>query len=206
MVYKDKISVIVPIYNVEKYLVECIESVRNQTYSNLEIILVDDGSKDQCAEKCDYYAGIDQRVKVIHKENGGLSSARNAGIEIMTGEFVGFVDSDDYIAQDMYESMYDALISTNSQIAICEKTNKEKELQIGKGRQYCYCKEQALKKMVLGIPFASHACDKLFSRTLFLENIFFPEGKAYEDLYTIYKWFDLAENIVFCRSKKYYYL
>lgn len=205
MVCKGKISIIVPIYNVEKYLVECIESIRGQTYSNLEIILVDDGSKDRCIEICDYYGRIDSRIKVIHKENGGLSSARNAGIKIMTGEFVGFVDSDDYIAKDMYECMHDALISTNSQIAICEKTTNEKKIQLGQGRIFCYSKEQALQNMILGMPFGSHACDKLFSRVLFQENIFFPEGKTYEDLYTIYKYFDLAKNIVFCKRKKYYY-
>ena len=97
------ISVIVPIYKVEKYLDECIESIVNKTYRNLEIILVDDGSPDKCPEMCDQWAKKDERIRVIHKENGGLSSARNAGLDVATGDYVGFVDSDDFIERDMYE-------------------------------------------------------------------------------------------------------
>lgn len=103
------ISIIVPIYNVEKYLRQCIDSILSQTYTNLEIILVDDGSKDKSGDICDYYKEKDARIKVIHKTNGGLSSARNAGLEIATGEYIGYVDSDDYIAPDMYECLLKAL-------------------------------------------------------------------------------------------------
>ena len=99
------ISVIVPVYKVEQYLDECVQSILGQTYCNLEIILVDDGSPDRCPEMCDEYARQDARIKVIHKQNGGLSSARNAGMEVMSGEYFGFVDSDDYIASDMYETL-----------------------------------------------------------------------------------------------------
>ncbi len=99
------ISVIVPVYKVEDFLDECVESIVCQTYTNLEIILVDDGSTDSCPAKCDYWAQKDQRIVVLHKENGGLSSARNAGLEIATGEYIGFVDSDDYIAPNMYEEL-----------------------------------------------------------------------------------------------------
>ena len=98
-----KVSIIVPIYMVEKYLVRCIESIISQTYSNLEIILVDDGSLDDCPQICDEYAKKDNRIKAIHKKNGGLSSARNAGMEVVTGNYILFVDSDDYIKEDMYE-------------------------------------------------------------------------------------------------------
>ena len=101
-----KISVVVPIYKVEKYLDRCIYSIINQTYTNLEIILVDDGSPDNCPKICDEYASKDNRIKVIHKQNGGLSSARNAGIKVATGDYIGFVDSDDFIELDMYEQMY----------------------------------------------------------------------------------------------------
>lgn len=100
------ISVIVPVYKVEQYLDECVQSIINQTYKNLEIILVDDGSPDRCPEMCDEYARQDSRIKVIHKKNGGLSSARNVGIEVASGEYIGFVDSDDFIASDMYEKLY----------------------------------------------------------------------------------------------------
>ena len=100
------ISVIVPCYNVEEYLPKCVESVLNQTYRNLEILLVDDGSPDRCGEICDGYATVDSRVKVIHKENGGLSDARNVALDVMKGEYVTFVDSDDYVAEDYVEYLY----------------------------------------------------------------------------------------------------
>ena len=100
---QEKISVIVPIYNVEDYLHRCVDSIINQTYTNLEIILVDDGSPDNCLKICDEYAKKDSRIKVVHKKNGGLSDARNAGLEIATGEYIGFVDSDDYISLYFYE-------------------------------------------------------------------------------------------------------
>ena len=110
---KPLISVIVPIFNVEEYLDECVESILAQTYTNLEIILVDDGSPDKCPYKCDEWAKKDERVKVIHKKNGGLSSARNAGIELATGDYIGFVDSDDFIATDMYEKLRDGFLYVN---------------------------------------------------------------------------------------------
>ena len=103
---RPKISVIVPVYNVEKYLDNCINSIVNQTYDNLEILLVDDGSKDNSGSLCDEWALRDNRIKVIHKQNGGASSARNAGLDAATGEYIGFVDADDYIDIDMYEIMY----------------------------------------------------------------------------------------------------
>lgn len=112
------ISVIVPVYKVEQYLDECVQSIINQTYKNLEIILVDDGSPDRCPEMCDEYARQDSRIKVIHKPNGGLSSARNVGIDIARGEYIGFVDSDDYIAHDMYEKLYKAFEGTEKIFAV----------------------------------------------------------------------------------------
>ena len=113
------ISIIIPVYGVEEYLNQCLESVVNQTYANLEIILVDDGSKDNCPAMCDGWANKDSRIKVVHKENGGLSSARNAGLDIFTGEYVAFVDSDDYIAQDMYELLYSRAKEGNYDIVDC---------------------------------------------------------------------------------------
>ena len=112
-----KISVVIPIYNVEKYIERCIDSVLNQTYMNLEIILVDDGSPDRCGEICDNYAQIDKRIRVIHKENGGLSSARNAGLRIATGDYISFVDSDDWIEPHMYETLLKNAINYKAQIS-----------------------------------------------------------------------------------------
>ena len=105
----ELISVIVPVYNVESYVAECIESIQNQTYMNLEIILVDDGSKDMSGDICDQYAAYDERIKVIHQENGGLSAARNTGIEAANGDYISFVDSDDYIRLTLFEDMLQLL-------------------------------------------------------------------------------------------------
>lgn len=109
----SKVSIIVPVYKVENYLEQCVESIMNQTLQDIEIILVDDGSPDKCPKICDEYANKDTRIKVIHKKNGGLSSARNAGIKVATGEYIGFVDSDDYIELDMYENMYNTAVENN---------------------------------------------------------------------------------------------
>ncbi|NST07596.1 glycosyltransferase, partial [Enterococcus faecalis] len=114
-----KISIIVPVYNVEKYLEKCVRSILAQTFTDFELILVDDGSPDSSGAMCDQFAEQDQRVKVIHKENGGLSDARNAGIEIATGEYLGFVDSDDYIADDMYELLYTNIVKEDADLSIC---------------------------------------------------------------------------------------
>lgn len=115
----ELISVIVPVYNVEKYSERCIESIINQTYKNLEIILVDDGSPDTCPMICDEYAKKDDRIVVIHKENGGLSDARNAGIEIAKGEYFAFIDSDDYISEEFLSKLYMSLKSNSAFMSIC---------------------------------------------------------------------------------------
>ena len=112
------ISIIVPVYKVEPYLRRCVDSILNQTYRNLEVILVDDGSPDNCGSICDAYAKQDSRVKVIHKENGGLSSARNAGLDVMSGAYVGFVDSDDWIEPHMYESLLKLMEKFDAQMAL----------------------------------------------------------------------------------------
>ena len=116
---KPLISVIVPIYKVEKYLTICVDSLLRQSYGNLEIILVDDGSPDECPAICDQYQNKDNRIKVIHKKNGGLSDARNAGLDIAQGEYVAFVDSDDFIDEDYICKLYDALQQNRASIAVC---------------------------------------------------------------------------------------
>ena len=119
---EDLISVIIPVYKVEKYLDECLASVTGQTYRNLEIILVDDGSPDRCGEICDQWANKDNRIRVIHKQNGGLADARNAGIDVATGDYISFVDSDDYVDEDFLEGLYSALKKFNTKLAICNMT------------------------------------------------------------------------------------
>ena len=116
---EDLISVIIPVYNVEKYLPECIESVLKQTHTNLEIILVDDGSPDNSPQICDEYAQKDSRIKVIHKENGGVSSARNEGLKIAKGEWISFIDADDWVEKNFCEILLNKAVKTQSDIALC---------------------------------------------------------------------------------------
>ena len=115
-----KISIIIPIYNLEKYLDKCIKSILNQTFKDFELILVNDGSTDKSGVICDNYKKVDDRIVVIHKENGGTSSARNIGIDIARGKYIGFVDGDDYIHENMYYELYENLIKNNSDISICK--------------------------------------------------------------------------------------
>ena len=150
---EDLISIIIPVYKVEKYIYKCIDSVLNQTYKNLEIILVDDGSPDKCPEICEEYAKKDNRIKIIHKKNGGLSDARNAGLKVATGKYIGFVDSDDYIEKDMYQVLYNNIIKTNSDISIVNlKEVKENEIIENnvKDEQNTieYTKLEGLKKLI----------------------------------------------------------
>ena len=126
-----KLSIIVPVYNVEPYLRRCIDSILAQTFTDFELILVDDGSPDNCPAICDEYAEKDPRIVVIHKQNGGLSDARNAGLDIARGEYIGFVDSDDYIDAEMYEKMYNAAIMHNSDIVSCAY----ERIDISKGKR-----------------------------------------------------------------------
>lgn len=182
----DLISVIVPVYNVEQYLDECVQSIVDQIYSNLEIILVDDGSPDNCPQICDDWALRDDRIKVIHKKNGGLSSARNAGIEIATGQYIGFVDSDDIINPEMYLSLI-SQFSIYSDLAIAATSlmayTPTKQWRFMKFQNVEYNKpfsmEIAIKHMISGSIDAS-VCDKLFKRIWF-NNVRFCEGKLNED-------------------------
>lgn len=135
---KPLVSVIVPVYNVEKYLDKCIESIVKQTYENLEIILVDDGSPDGCPQICDKWAVADERIKAVHKKNGGVSSARNAGLHIATGKYVGFVDGDDFIQKNMFEYLMTAIRSDRSQMSVCGYRLS--------GRTFCSDENQVLTK------------------------------------------------------------
>ena len=128
---KEMVSIIIPVYNVEKYIVECLESVVNQTYENLEIILVNDGSTDNSKEICLEYAQRDQRIKLYSKENGGLSSARNYGLSKVTGNYVFFLDSDDYLVTDTIENLLNMLINTNADVSSVRLATTTCELEIG---------------------------------------------------------------------------
>ncbi len=162
------ISVIVPIYNVEPYLKRCVESIQNQTYKNLEIILVDDGSPDNCGKMCDEFAVNDKRIKVVHRENGGLSAARNSGLDIATGDYVGFVDSDDYIENDMYRELFIAISENNVNICTCgcNVVDEEKKLIYSETWEtLCkYSDVEVVEKILL--PLKTSLCNKLFQRDI----------------------------------------
>lgn len=190
------LSIIVPVYNVEKYLERCIETILQQDFRDFELILVDDGSPDKCGMICDEYKKKDTRIRVIHKENGGLSSARNAGISISQGEYLAFVDSDDWITFDMYSYMIDLADKYNADIVsvsycLANKFDKKKVRGIDyDGNVKIYNREEALFHY-LSVGMNSRIADfsvwnKIYRKNLF-RNITFPEGQLYEDMATNYR-------------------
>lgn len=206
---KELISVIIPVYNVEDYLEKCIQSVINQTYTNLEIILVNDGSTDKSGQICDKYSKIDERIIVIHKKNGGLSDARNAGIDRATGKYIGFVDSDDYIDKEMYNIMYNNIIFNNANVSIVNRyytfSDGRKELRYKIDDQIRIMNNlEAIEEMNNFSTFDMAAWDKLYEIKLF-EDIRFPVGKLSEDFYIMYLIFEKCKRVVFDSKPLYYY-
>lgn len=188
---KDLISVIIPIYNVEKYLHECVDSVLKQTYKNIEIILVDDGSTDSCPEICDEYSVLDSRVKVIHKVNGGLSDARNAGKKIALGKYISFIDSDDSIEFNYIEYLYDILIINNADMSCCQKKEIDDGSKLIRYLNYCKVSKvngnyECMKAFFSNIGLDTFAWGKLYKSKM-IENIDYPYGKVYEDVFTTHK-------------------
>lgn len=205
-----KVSVIVPIYNVEAYLCKCVDSILNQTYKNLEIILVDDGSPDRCGEICDEYARKDDRVKVIHKKNGGLSDARNAAIDIATGEWVTFIDSDDYASADYVETLYGVVDRNKCRVGVaCFVEFHEGENSDTKQPAYkelVFDKWKGIEKMFYQELFDTTAWCKIYHKSLFDAGIRFPYGIYYEDVPTIYQLFLHTDKVAFCNKRIYNYL
>lgn len=209
---QPKVSVIVPIFNVDKYLDECVNSIINQSYSKLEIILVDDGSSDTSGQKCDTYKAVDNRIKVIHKKNGGLSDARNAGIEIATGEYISFIDSDDYVSEIFIESLVNK--ANNTDCKVCALMWQK---EFWDGEQNKVNLETNLKKIVYEKKNAKDALElmlyqqiptgaqfKLYHRSIF-ENIRFPYGYYYEDVATTYKTFEETSSVIIVTGDLYAY-
>ena len=194
------LSVIVPVYNVEAYLPRCVDSILQQSYENLEVILVDDGSRDGSGRICDEYAARDSRVRVIHKENGGLSSARNAGLDAAAGEYLTFVDSDDWIEPDAYGPMV-ALLEGSSAALVCggrydvDGKTGEKTLGLCPKKTETVSGEAMAGRIFLWDGCDSSACDKLYRRCL-LEKFRYPEGKVCEDVCVTYKIVLEAETVV----------
>ena len=206
-----KISVIVPIYNVEKYLKRCIDSILNSTYNNLEIILVDDGSTDSCPKICDEYKKIDTRIKVIHKTNGGLSDARNKGLDIATGDFISFIDSDDYINSNMLSYLAKPLIENECDISVCDfeifyGDSLENEMQYSDINDYnFYSSKEVLRLLLDGKKsHGDYAWNKLYKKYLFKE-VRYPIGKKMEDIGTTYKLYYYSNKIAISNKKLYYY-
>ena len=203
------ISIIVPVYNVENYLPRCVDSILAQTYRNLEIILVDDGTRDASDKICDAYAARDSRIRVIHKENGGLSSARNAGIEIARGEYLGFVDSDDWIEPEMYELLLEKALQYDVKLVVGGRydfSSRRNEKTVG----LCPEKEEVVTGMeLLGRVFTWQGCDsaawdKLYHRSLFRE-IRYPVGKLHEDEAVIHEILGLTQKVAWVDEAHYLY-
>lgn len=207
---EDLITIVVPIYNVEKYLERCVDSIISQSYKNIEIILVDDGSKDNSSKICDEYKKRDSRIKVIHKENGGLSDARNKGIDISNGKYICFIDSDDWINKDMIETMHETIKKDNSQISICRRyrayeDGKKIEEQYKKyPKKNIFNNIEGLSYLMSFCGYDMSACDKMFELKLF-DNIRFPFGKTCEDSFTTYKLLFNAKKISYINKPFYNY-
>ena len=205
---KALISIIIPVYKVEIYLEKCIQSVINQTYENLQIILVDDGSPDNCGKICDEYAKKDHRIEVIHNSNGGLSDARNKGLEIAKGEYIGFVDSDDYIEADMYEVLYNLLKQYNADVSICNfYTVSQGKISIKNADNGIneYNRIEILKEILLDKNIQSYAWNKLYKKELF-DEIKYPIGKKYEDIGTTFYLLEKCNKVVVTGKSEYYYI
>ena len=201
------VSIIIPVYNVRKYICEALDSVINQTYKNLEIIVIDDGSTDGSGRVCDAYAKKDPRIRVIHQENKGLSAARNAGLDVMTGEYVGFLDSDDAFETEMVECMMRGIEENGVEMAVCGYTvhNTTRRMTEKKAchkrhfeRMEVLSGMQMLNRMV-SYEISFDCWSKIFCRTLF-NNVRFPEGHVYEDMCVIYILLERCDCIL-CMDK-----
>lgn len=203
-----KVSIVVPVYNVGKYLKRCINSLINQSYSNLEIILVDDGSKDDSGAICDEYSLLDARIEVIHQENKGLSGARNSGIDIATGEYIAFIDSDDYVSEYLIEKLLGLVTINNCDIAICRFIRFGNELILDKNNienNQIYSAQEALLNLHgKDGQVYTVAWNKLYRKSLF-NKLRYPLRKINEDEFLTYILFDRSNKIILTDEVLYYY-
>jgi len=203
---KPLISVIIPVYNVEAYLERCVESVRKQTYRNLEILLVDDGSTDGSGSICDIFAQRDERVQVWHVENQGPSAARNLGIENARGDYLLFVDSDDMVSEDHVLFLYGMMNRAKADLAICNYTTTEKDtfLEQPEKRRLVWTGKKALEHLLYQRYFTTGPVCKLYRKALF-ETVRFPVGMLYEDTLAIAQVIGRANKVVYSDAVKYGY-
>lgn len=203
------ISVIVPVYKVEDYLDRCVESILNQTLNDIEVILVNDGSPDKSGKMCDEWAKKDERIRVIHKKNGGLSDARNHGLDAATGDFVAFIDSDDWIDKDMFEILYKAAIEHKADIAECSwrciYSDRIEEETENTGAIITGDNIFALQSELRWQYFKPIACNKIYDRRKIFHNVRYPVGKIHEDEYTTHRAFYNADKLVYVDESKYNY-
>lgn len=206
MLEEKKISIIVPICNVCEYVGKCIESIINQTYKNLEIMLVDDGSTDESGTICDRYASLDSRIRVFHKENGGLSDARNYAIERATGDLIGFIDGDDWIHPQMYELLSHVMEQQKADVVTCGF--EQKDIYFGNKR---YTLEELMVETMSGTEAISNidkplvvAWNKLYRKEIF-KDIRYPVGKIHEDEYVIHRIFYLCKSVSVIQQPLYFY-
>ena len=202
------ISVIVPVYKVEPYLRKCVDSILAQTYKNLEIILVDDGSPDNCPAICDEYAEKDPRVTVLHKENGGQASARNRGLDICLGDYIAFVDSDDYIEPDMYSDMLEKLIETGSDMALCGCFEFGATVKLPNNTEETVDTSGLIRSLANFRNFPHVMWNKLCTRELWCGEtpLRFPEGMIFEDFYIMLDLVKRCEKAVFIPQAYYHYV
>lgn len=203
------VSVIVPVFKVERYIQRCLDSICNQTYRNLEIILIDDGSPDRSGEICDEYARKDKRIKVIHKQNAGVSAARNDGLDIATGDFITFVDSDDYIAPEMYQTLVKLIIDKKVDIAICNFAKENKygvfEPYWKEDLQCIFSQQEQLKYLLTNRYYCCSCCEMLFKKKYLTDIRFDIMKKHNEDLLFIYEVMKKAQKSVYSSKALYFY-
>ena len=201
-----KISIIVPVYKVEPYLHKCINSLLDQTFADFELILVNDGSPDKSGEICDHYASKDNRIKVIHKENGGQASARNMGLEKAKGDYIGFVDSDDYVENDMFELLFQNAMKYGADVVECgiNIVNRSKVLPIQNNNEFEIGDNLVALMGLLNNRYRNCVWNKLYKKEIF-ETLRFP-NKLYEDGFLAFKIYYMAKKYVFIGKSKYYYL
>lgn len=205
----EKISIIIPIYNVEKYLEKCLNSIINQTYKNLEIILIDDGSTDKSSTICDEYCEKDKRIKVIHKKNEGVSTARNEGLKASTGKYIIFIDPDDYVANNHIEILYKCMIDKNVDLVISNAIDVNEEgivLKVKEKNDFFMDREECLKELLSEENF-NHVCwGNIYKRELLENSIFNCKYRIAEDLDFLYRYIKHIRSAYFLSENTYYYL
>lgn len=201
------ISIIIPVYNNDAYLARCLNSITNQTYKNLEIILIDDGSTDNSGTICDTWAAKDNRIKVIHKHHEGVAAARNCGLRIAQGEFIGFADADDWVNTNMFEKLANALEQFNADIAICgfEEIRFDSHFVKVSENTHCYTRAKALRELILDRNIQSYLWNKLFRRKC-IPDTPFPALKRMSDIGGLHNFFLKAEKVVQINQSLYHYI